>query len=117
MARMSRRAAFRIGLTRRAMLQAGGAVAAVGLLAACGGGSHGSVSGQTVLFKRSGRGRRVSNAAKANNANKLFATAAAAAAGGAHPGDTSKVVKVPTTPATWDMYFGGGAQVVDLRHL
>ena len=51
-----------------------------------------------IAYKRSGRGGHVSNAAKAHNANHLYATYAAAEADPAHPGDKSKVVRVTLSP-------------------
>ena len=68
------------------------------------------------VYKRSGRGIHVSNAAKLNNANKLFRTAAAAASGRAHPGDKSYVVDLIINKDTFNKLFAGGKTVADLRH-
>jgi hypothetical protein len=67
-----------------------------------------------LAFRRSGRGRHVSNAAKSYNANHLFATMQAARHG-AHPGDRSKIVPVMISQQLWKEYFGSGRLAVDLR--
>jgi len=68
------------------------------------------------MFRLSTKGQRASNAAKANAANKVFATMAAAEDGRAHPGDRSKVVPLDVSPQMWDTYFLGGQRLaVDLR--
>ena len=110
-------------LTRRVFLAATGA-ASIAALTGCGGGSGGGdpavpdPSGPAVAFRLSTRGiNTASNAAKAHAANKRFATAAAAEANRAHPGDPSRVVSIHVSEATWNAWFGGGAQVVDLRTL
>ena len=111
----------KMDVSRRGFLQV---FAATGLaqLVGCGtglmvqdptGGSRGGV----VVFKRSGRGMRISNAAKAHNANHLYATAEAAAADLAHPGDRSRVVSVVVSQRRFDELFPGGLQQVDLRHV
>ncbi len=107
-------------VTRRIFLASAAAVLAAGALPGCG--ANGSapsatVVDQTVAYKLSGRGRRVSRAAKSNNANKLFATATAAANGKAHPGDTSQVVMIDVSPQRWFQLFGGGNLVADLRKI
>lgn len=68
-----------------------------------------------VAFRRSGRGRRISNAAKKQNANRVYATSAAASADAAHPGDRSKIVPVVISRERFDSYFAHGRTVVDLR--
>lgn len=106
------------GISRRVFLASAGAVAAAALTA-CGGSGGGSGGGPEtfVAFKLSGGGRRVSNAAKANNANKLFVSPAVALANLAHPGDSSSVVSFPVSEDRWFQLFGDGQQVVDLRHV
>jgi hypothetical protein len=88
-------------------------------LAACGGGSSGStpVVNKTVAFRLSTRGRRASQAAKSNAANKRFVSRAAAEAGRAHPGDSSRVVSLDVSSGQWDAWFGGGRKTADLRRL
>jgi len=71
----------------------------------------------TVAYRLSTRGRRASNAAKAHAANKRFRTRASADLVRAHMGDRSRVVRIDVSARTWDSWFGGGADVADLRHL
>ncbi len=99
--------------TRRSFLQW---AAALGLVTATGcPPSPGNADGGVVVFKRSGRGLRISNAAKKHNANRLYKTLAAAAADLPHPGDMSRVVQV-TLPASLAMQlFTPGKLIVDLR--
>ena len=96
-----------------------GLLAGTGLLTGCGSSSNvePEAPDMTKMYALSGKGRRVSNAALAHNANKRFATPQAAENGRAHPGDTSKVVPLDTSPATWLAWFGNGAQCVDLRKI
>jgi hypothetical protein len=68
-----------------------------------------------VVFALSGRGRRISNAAKRHNANKRFRTALAAEANRAHPGDDSFVVRITLGRPEFDRLFGRGNLVADLR--
>jgi hypothetical protein len=68
-----------------------------------------------TVYIRSGRGKRVSNAAKLHNHNHLYATRAAALADPAHPGDKSKVVSVVISQARYNSLFIGGVLAVDLR--
>jgi hypothetical protein len=98
------------------VLLAGGAIGVL-FLTGCGGGSSGGDGGAVQIFALSGRGRRISNAAKLNNANKRFAFPWVAEMGRAHPGDTSYVVPLTVDLETWNRWFGGGSLVVDLRHL
>lgn len=69
-----------------------------------------------VAWKRSGRGRHVSNAAKAHNANHIYVSFQAAAADRAHPGDKSRPVPVTINAALFAALFADGKQSVDLRH-
>ena len=68
-----------------------------------------------LVYKRSGRGRHVSNAAKKHNANHLYVTRAAAMLNPAHPGDRSKVVQVMIGRARYDKLFPAGKLTADLR--
>jgi len=73
--------------------------------------------GSTVrAWRRSSRGRHVSNAAKKNNANHLYATQLAASLDRAHPGDRSRVVPVVISAALFQSLFRDGRASVDLRH-
>lgn len=67
-------------------------------------------------YRLSGRGRRISNAAKKHNANKLFATAEAAEGHRAHPGDTSRVVSIDVSDAFYRQLFADG-DIADLRRV
>jgi hypothetical protein len=69
-----------------------------------------------VIFALSGRGRRVSNAAKKHNANLRFRTAAIADQNHAHPGDDSFVVPLTVNAQEFQRLFGRGNLVADLRH-
>ncbi|MDX9971602.1 MAG: hypothetical protein RBU21_01290 [FCB group bacterium] len=100
-------------LTRRTFL--GVAVSAAALATV---GCPRPSSGQGVkVYIRSGRGKRVSNAAKSHNHNHLYATRAAALANPAHPGDKSKVVSVVISQARYDRLFAGNRVAVDLREI
>jgi hypothetical protein len=70
-------------------------------------------------FLRSARGRRASAAVKTRNANLRYKTRAAALGDLAHPGDTSKVVRIDVSPLTFRLWFppDTGTRVVDLRQL
>ena len=70
-----------------------------------------------VVFKRSGHGRHVSNAAKKHNANHLYSDAVTAAQDLAHPGDKSKVVSQTISRSEFDRLFANGRKIVDLRHV
>ena len=72
--------------------------------------------GGVLAFRRSGRGRHVSNAAKKHNANRLYATREAALADPAHPGDKSKVVQVVISRSRHNALFADGTPIADLRH-
>ena len=102
--------------TRRRFLATGGAALAIGVLAGCGGG-QGQQDGPVEIFALSGRGRRISNAAKKHNANKRFVSFALADANHAHPGDTSQVVSLMVSRAEFRRLFGMTGLVSDLRHV
>jgi hypothetical protein len=72
--------------------------------------------GRHVVYRRSSRGRRASQAVKIRNANLRYKTKHAAD-DPAHPGDTSHVVPLDVSQATFKLWFGHGAHVVDLRTL
>jgi len=69
-----------------------------------------------VVYKRSGRGLHVSDAAKKHNANHLYANRLAASLNPAHPGDNSNIVKITINRAMYDRLFPFGKTVADLRH-
>ena len=73
-------------------------------------------SGHPIVYRRSCRGRRASRAVKIRNANLRYRTKQAANHP-AHPGDTSFIVPINISQATYLLWFGHGAQVVDLRKL
>jgi hypothetical protein len=100
------------GVTRRTFLMAATS-AGVAVLAGC----PRTPPTFVTVFRRSGRGRHVSNAAKKHNANLIYASAAAAAADLAHPGDNSKVVPITISRSRYDLLFGNGQQKIDLRKL
>ena len=104
-------------LTRRHVLLMGGATVASCLPASAAARKTFRRKAQVlhVVYRRSGRRRRVSRAVKLRNANLVFDTAAAAAASKLHPGDRSKVVPITITDSVYQQWFGGGAHVVDLR--
>src|SRR5262245_40340350 len=122
---MRRDAADGRRLTRRGLLRA--ALTATGLAATVvfggcgGGGGHGGsalpASGPVTIFALSGRGRRISKAAKSHNANWRFVSPAAALANRAHPGDTSQVVPLQISAAEFQRLFGTFRAKVDLRHV
>jgi hypothetical protein len=68
-----------------------------------------------IVFRRSGRGLHVSNAAKKQNANRFYRTRNAALGDAPHPGDNSKVVEITISQARFDQLFGGGNSIADLR--
>lgn len=107
-----------MSLTRRDVIaMAAGAVAAL-----WGGGPAWALppnpapNGRHVVYRRSSRGRRASQAVKIRNANLRYKTKHAAD-DPAHPGDTSFVVPLDVSQATFKLWFGRGAHVVDLRNL
>jgi hypothetical protein len=73
-------------------------------------------NGRHVVYRRSCRGRRASLAVKIRNANLRYKTKQAAN-DPAHPGDTSRIVPLDVSQATFKLWFGHGAHVVDLRTL
>jgi hypothetical protein len=103
--------------TRRTFLQMS-ALAGLTKLVGCSGISPAaSGGGGAIAYRRSGRGRRISKAAKMHNANRLYATAAAARRDQPHAGDKSKVVAVTIPQSKFDQLFGGGQASVDLRSM
>ncbi|MDH3451980.1 MAG: hypothetical protein OEN20_06130 [Gammaproteobacteria bacterium] len=90
-------------------------MSAAALLVGCDEETTSESSLRPQMYMRSGRGRRVSRAAKLHNHNRRYATMAAAAADVPHSGDTSRIVSVDVSEETWDRYFGAGLEVVDLR--
>ncbi len=104
-------------LSRRCFLGAIGAIG-LGALTGCGGGgSVGAPVDTQTAYRLSVRGKRASNAAKSNAANKLFVDELSALAGRAHPGDPAVVVRVNVSEDFWLRHFGAGQTVVDFRHL
>lgn len=75
-----------------------------------------SSHGRHVVYRRSSRGRRVCQAVKIKNANLRYKTKNAAN-DPAHPGDTSRIVPIDISQATFKLWFPHGAHVVDLRKL
>ena len=73
-------------------------------------------SQSVIVYRRSGRGRHVSNAAKKHNANHLYATEQAALQDLAHLGDRSKVVMVTISSDMYAKLFPNGKLTADLRH-
>jgi hypothetical protein len=104
-------------LTRRGFLAATGVVAAALAASGCGGSGGGGGTEPVTIYALSGRGRRVSNAAKSHNANLRFTTPFVALANRAHPGDTSKVVPLTVSHAEFQRLFGALGTVADLRHV
>lgn len=105
-------------LSRRTFLLLGSTIA-VGALTAChggGGGGDGSSGSTAQVFRLSGRGRRVSRAAKAHNANKRFKTQQDADLNRAHAGDRSRIVRITVSKAEFNRLFANGP-VADLRHV
>jgi len=108
------------GLTRREFLAWSTAAAALGVLSGCGGGASTTETTSTSLdvYRLSGRGRRISQAAKKHNANKLFSTWADAGQNRAHPGDRSRIVAVSISQAEYErLFLIPNRYVVDLRHV
>ena len=68
-----------------------------------------------VVYRRSGRGRHVSNAAKKHNANKLYANEQIALFDLPHPGDRSKVVPFTISSEMYNKLFTPYKQIADLR--
>ncbi len=110
-------------LNRREFLALSSAVIA-GALTGCGGGGGGGSSGGgakaqsqgQIVFRLSGRGRRISNAAKIHNANFLFRTKNTADKNRAHPGDNSRIVEVVISEADFRRLFKQPkVKFIDLR--
>lgn len=116
---MTRRGNDPSGLTRRGFLARTGLAATTAMaLAVTGcGGSGGSNPGHVTIYALSGRGRRVSNAAKSHNANMRFTSPLVALANRAHPGDTSQAVPLQISQAEFDRLFGAFGVIADLRHV
>jgi hypothetical protein len=70
-----------------------------------------------VIFARSARGRRVSQAAKSHAANLRFRSEILALLSPAHPGDNCKVVRLVVSEAQFRRLFPAGAGIADLRQL
>ncbi|MCC6698402.1 MAG: hypothetical protein IT365_22445 [Candidatus Hydrogenedentes bacterium] len=70
-----------------------------------------------VVFRRSGSGRHLSNAALKHAANHLYKTRLAAFLDRAHPGDKAKVVQVTISRDLYDQLFRFGRADADLRQL
>jgi len=98
-------------LTRRAFLSL---TASLGLLTLWG--CSPFLNKGVIVYRRTGKGYHVSNAAKKHNANHLYATIQSAAQDLAHPGDRSKVVMVTISYAMYEKLFPNGKLVADLRH-
>src|SRR5688572_13262341 len=111
---MTPRRSLANGLTRRGFLAATG-MAAAAAVTGCGGG--GANADHATIYALSGRGRRISNAAKIHNANMRFVSPLVALANRAHPGDTSKVVPLDVSGAEFKRLFGMFGMVADLRHV
>ena len=108
------------GLTRREFLAWSTAAAALGVLSGCGGGASTAENtpGGLEVYRLSGRGRRISQAAKKHNANKLFSTWADADRNRAHPGDRSRIVRVSISQTEYEsLFIIPNRYVVDLRHV
>lgn len=108
------------GRLSRRMFLLSSMAAGAGMLVACGGSDSftpfSPTVDQTKAWQLSTRYvSSASNAAKAHAANKRFVSAAAADLNRAHPGDKSRIVQVDVSPATWQQWFGGGLDCVDLR--
>jgi hypothetical protein len=108
-----------MSLTRRELLAMAGAAAA-GLCVAGPAEAvpppHPPPQGRHVVYRRSSHGRRASRAVKIRNANLRYKTKHAAD-DPAHPGDTSRIVPLDVSQATFRLWFGPGAHVIDLRKL
>jgi hypothetical protein len=103
-------------LTRRGFLRAAGTLGVANVVGCTALPIGQGLGGNGVpAFRRTGRGRRISNAAKKHNANRRYATRAAAEADLAHPGDTSRVVQITMNRDLFDRLFANGRLAVDLR--
>lgn len=70
-----------------------------------------------IVYRRSARGRHVSNAAKKHAANHLYTDALTAALDKANPGDNCKVVELTISRSEFDRLFPNGQMIADLRHV
>ncbi len=102
--------------TRRTFMQLS-ALAGLTKLIGCSGIEPVAGGGGAIAYRRSGRGRRISRAAKKHNANRLYASAAAANRDRPHAGDKSKVVAVTIPQSKFDRLFTGGRKSADLRRM
>ncbi|MCZ6655553.1 MAG: hypothetical protein O7D91_21300 [Planctomycetota bacterium] len=102
--------------SRRTFMQLS-ALAGLTKLIGCSGIDPVAGGGGAIAYRRSGRGRRISRAAKKHNANRLYATAAAANGDRPHAGDSSKVVAVTIPQNKFDRLFTGGRKSADLRRM
>ena len=102
--------------SRRTFMQLS-ALAGLTKLIGCSGIEPVAGGGGAIAYRRSGRGRRISRAAKKHNANRLYATAAAANRDRPHAGDNSKVVAVTIPQSKFDRLFAGGRKSSDLRRM
>ena len=69
-----------------------------------------------IAYRRSGRGTKgISRAAKAHNANRVYATRAAALSDLPHLGDRSGVVQIVMNAEMHAQLFGQGKDTADLR--
>ncbi|MFO0980291.1 MAG: hypothetical protein U1E76_00870 [Planctomycetota bacterium] len=101
----------------RSLLTLSGALAVTALTGCAHHGGGGSSNSTSVeIFRLSGRGRRISRAAKSHNASLRFATQDAAEANRAHAADRSRVVRLTISREQFDRLFASGP-VVDLRHV
>jgi hypothetical protein len=101
-------------VSRRGFFKASIAVGAAALSTAC---PRPQQMSYAEVFKRSGRGRRISNAAKQHNANRMYKSFEAALFDPAHPGDRSKVVSCFISRDRFDDLFPGNRTVTDLRQV
>lgn len=70
-----------------------------------------------IAFMRSGRGiKGISRAAKAHNANRVYATMEAALNDLPHSGDQSRVVQIIMNGEMHAQLFSDGNEIADLRH-
>jgi hypothetical protein len=102
--------------TRRQFINSAVAAGAAFTLPGCPPGQPPPTTGGVVVFKRSGYKRRVSNAAKKHNANRLYRNLGAAQGDPPHPGDNSKVVERTISNQLFNTLFSSpGKLVADLR--
>ena len=120
--RASRGDPNREGLSRRGFLALSG-ITSVVVLTGCGTGGDtftpfANTVDKTTAWRLSTRNvSGASQAAKKHAANKRFVSAQAAMLNRAHAGDHSRPVPVDVKEATWESWFGGGADMIDLRNV